>query len=273
MGHKAGLSGLSLRKNVSLLAMTTVCAVVAGIHGKEALGITGLVTGWVLASVAVVPSVFGFAREHVRKGKATYVEDANVIVPGWRQFCQSMGINEDIDVKVFANMRNARPNGTTIEIGQPVLDSLDSLSIKAVFAHELAHIKVRHPLKPRHLLWFVLTAAAFVGVTRAAVPSIFIYNVHELGFSCFTLSILPLLIIGAIGIGIRFLSWPDEYEADVLADQCVKQGAVVSYLTAMAALRKMDVTRDFYSHPSINKRIANLSWSKKTRFRNWYFEL
>lgn len=64
-----------------------------------------------------------------------------------------------------------------------------------------------------------------------------------------------------------FISWPLEYEADVMADECVKQGAVVSSLNAIAKLRKMDVTRDFYGHPSINKRIANLDWPQRTRFK------
>ena len=273
MRGKTILNGLPLRKNVSLLAIAIVCAIIASLYDKETLRITCLVAGWVLTLVAVVPSLCGFARERMRKGKARYVKDPNTIVPRWKQFCQSMGIEKNIRMKVFTNLRNARPNGTTIEIGQPVLDSLDSVSIKAVFAHELAHIKINHALKPRHLLWFVLVVVVLVGVARATVPSIFTYSVYQLGFSCFTFSVLSILIIGFVGIAIRFVSWPDEYEADLMADQCVKQGAVVSFLTAMAALRKMDVTRDFYMHPSINKRKANLSWSKKTRFRKWYFEL
>ena len=272
MRGKTILNGCSLRINVSLLAIAIICAAISSLSDKETFRITCLVSGWVLTLVAVVPSLFGFARERLRKGKSTNV-DPDTLVPGWKQFCESMGIKEPIKVKVFANLRNARPNGTTIEIGQPVLDSLDSISIKAVFAHELAHIKTHHALKPRHLLWFVLVAAAFVGVARATVPSIFIYSVDQLRFSCFTLAVLPILIIGFIGIAIRFVSWPDEYEADLIADQSVKQGAVLSFLTAMAVLRKMDVTRDFYLHPSVNKRKANLGWSQKTRFRKWYFEL
>ena len=268
MRGKTILNGLPLRKNVSLLAIAIICAIIASLYDKETLRITCLVAEWVLTLVAVVPSLFGFARERMRKGKARYVEDPNTIVPGWKQFCQSMGIEKDIKMKVFTNLRNARPNGTTIEIGQPVLDSLDSVSIKAVFAHELAHIKTHYALKPRHLLWFVLVVVAFIGVARATVPSIFTYSVAQLGFSCFTFSVLSILIMGFMGIAIRFVSWPDEYEADLMADQCVNQGAVVSFLTAMAALRKMDVTRDFYSHPSINKRKANLGWSKKQGLEN-----
>ena len=267
------LNGFPLRINVSLLAIAIVCAIIASLYDKVTLGIACLVAGWVLTLVAVVPSLCGFARERMRKGKARYVEDPNTIVPGWEQFCQSMGIKKYIKVKVFTNLRNAYAKGTTIEIGQPILDGLDSLSIKAVFAHEFAHIKTNDALKLRHLLCLALVGVVLVGVARATVPLVFTCSVYQLGFSCFTFSVLSILTIGFVGIAIRFMSWPDEYEADLIADQCVKQGAVISFLTAIAALRKMDVTRDFYLHPSINKRKANLGWTQKTRLRKWYLDL
>jgi len=217
-----------------------------------------------LTLLAVVPSSFGFVSERVRKGKGRYIDDPDTVIPEWKKFCQSMGIEEDIKVKVFPNLRNAYANGTTIEIGQPVLDSLDSFSIKAVFAHELAHIKGKHALKKGRLLFGVLFAAAvLLGVLD---------SFGLLGSSLFTCSAL-LTLLAFMGIAMRFILWPFEYEADLMADRCVKEGAVVSSLKAMTTLRKTDVTRDFYSHPSVNKRIANLGWSGKTRFRKWYFEL
>ena len=266
------LNGCPLRINVSLLAIAIICTAISSLLDKETPRTICLVIGWVLIVVAVGPSLFGFVREQLRKGKSRDV-DPDTIVPRWKQFCQSMGIEKDIKMKVFTNLRNAHPNGTTIEIGQPVLDNLDSVSIKAVLAHELAHIKINSALKLRRLLVVILFGAVLVGVARATVPLVFTYSVNQLGFSCSTFSALLILTIGFMGIAIRFMSWPDEYEADLMADQCVKQGAVVSFLTAMAALRKMDVTRDFYLHPSVNKRKANLGWSQKTRFRKWYFEL
>ncbi len=267
MRDKTILNGCSLRINVSLLAIAIICAAISSLSDKETFRITCLVSGWVLTLVAVVPSLFGFAQERVRKGK-TRDENPNIIVPGWKQFCESMGIKEPIKVKVFANLRNARLNGTTIEIGQPVLDSLDSISIKAVFAHELAHRKIDYAPKPRHLLWFLLIVIVLVTVPRLVL----IYSVSPLGLTRFTLLVL-LILISFMGIAIRFISWPDEYEADLVAKQYVNRDAVISFLTEVAALRKIDVTRDFYRHPSINKRKANLDWSQKTRFKKWYFEL
>ena len=272
MRCKTILNGFPLRINVSLLAIAIVFVAISSLSDEETVRITFLVTGWILTLVAVVPSLFGFARERVRKGKARYV-DPNTLIPEWKQFCQSMGIEKDIKMKVFTNLRNAYAHGTTIEIGQPVLNSLDSVSIKAIFAHELAHIKINDALKLRHLLVVILVCSIFVSVARATVPLVFTHSIDQLGFSYFTFSVLSILIIGFMGIAIRFMSWPDEYKADLVAMQHVNRRAVVSFLTAMAALRKMDVKRDFYLHPSINKRKANLGWSRKTRFRKWYFEL
>ncbi len=203
----------------------------------------------------------------MKKGKAEDVSP-DTIIPGWKQFCQSMGIEEDIKVKVFPNLRNAYANRTTIEIGQPVLDSLDSVSIKAVFAHELAHIKGNHGFKQKWLLSGVWLGALVVAVVLLGIP----YGCDLLGLCLFIFSVW-LISIGFACTVIRFIFWPFEYKADLMADQHVQQNAVVSFLNAMAALREMDVTRDFYRHPSINKRIANLGWSQKTRFKEWYFKL
>jgi Zn-dependent protease with chaperone function len=268
MRCKTILNGFPLRINLSLLAVAIVFAGVSSLPDQENLRITCIVIGWLLTLAAVGPSSFGSVWELVRKGKARSVEDPNTVIPGWKQLCQSMGIEKNIKVKVYPNLRNAYANDTTIKIGQPVLDSLDSVAIKAVFVHELGHIKINYALKLRHLLVVIL-----VGVALATVMLlVFTYSAGPPGSSLFTCSAL-LILIDFMGITIRFASWPDEYRADLIAMQYVNRGAVVSFLTAMAALRKMNVTRDFYRHPSINKRIANLGWSQKTRFKKWYFEL
>lgn len=217
--------------------------------------------------VAVGPSSFRSIWEDMRKGKPRY-EDPNAVIPEWKRFCQSMGIKEDIKLKVFRNLRNAYARHTTIEVGQPVLDNLDSVSIKGVFAHELAHIKGKHVFKQGCLLFGVLVGALFAAVPLLGISPSF----DPSGSSLFWSSVL-LILVDFTGIAIRFISWPFEYKADLIADQYVKQKAVASFLEAMAALRKMDVTRDFYLHPSITKRKANLDWSQKTRFKKWYFEL
>jgi Zn-dependent protease with chaperone function len=263
--------GFPLRINIALLTIAIICAAIASHSDEETLRITCLVAGWVLTMVAVVPSLFWYEWERMRKGKGEDV-DPDTIVPGWKQFCQSMGIEDDIKVKVFPNLRNAYADRTTnrtlIEIGRPVLKSLDSVSIKAVFAHELAHIKGNHGFKQWCLLVGALLVALFATVLLLGVP----YSSDLSGLYLF-LSSVSLISIAVAGIAMRFISWPFEYKADLKADQHVQQNGVFSFLNAIAVLRKIDVTRDFYRHPSVNKRIANLDWSQKTRFRKWYFEL
>jgi Zn-dependent protease with chaperone function len=260
-----------LRINASLLVAAIAFAAISTLFDEEPIGIMLLVAAWALTLVAVVPSLVGYARERIGKRKGRYV-DPDTVVPGWKQFCQSMGIEKDIRMKVFTNLRNAYAHGATIDIGQPVLNSLDSASIKAVFAHELAHIKINDAVRLRHLLAPVLAGAILVGVIRATIPLVFTYSIGQLVSSYSTLSVLSILVIGLMGIAVRFMSWPGEYRADLVAMQRVSRRAVVSFLTAMAALRKTDVMRDFYLHPSVNKRKANLGWSPITRFRKWYIE-
>jgi len=227
-----------------------------------------LAAGGLLTLLAVGPSSCRFVWEDMRKGKPRYV-DPDTVIPKWKEFCQSMGIKEDIKVKVFPNLRNAYARGTTIAIGQPVIDSLDSVSMKGVFAHELAHIKEKHGLKQWLLLFGVLSAA----VLLLGIP----YSFGPLGSSTFSFPVLLLISVGFAGVAARFISWPFEYRADLMADLYVKQRAVASCLVTMAVLRKIDITRDFYFHPSLTKRIASLdgsqNWSRKTRFKRWYFEL
>jgi len=266
MRCKTILNGSPLRINVSLLSIAIAFAVISSLSDRGNLRIICLIAAGLLTLAAVGPSSFCFVWEHVRKGKPRCVEDPDTVIPRWKQFCQSMGIEKYIKVKVFTNLRNAYANGTTIEIGQPVLDSLDSVSIKGVFAHELAHIKRNHTLKK----WRLLFGVVFVsGVLFGGI----LYGFGPLASSPFACTALSIILIGLMGIAMRFISWPCEYEADLMADQCVKQGAVASSLKAIATLRKMDFTRDFYGHPSVNRRIANLDCSQKTRFRKWYIEL
>jgi hypothetical protein len=53
----------------------------------------------------------------------------------------------------------------------------------------------------------------------------------------------------------------------------VGEEAVISCLKTLAAMKNMDTSRDFYRHPSIDKRIASLQWTPRTRIRRWYFEI
>jgi hypothetical protein len=266
MRCKRIVNGFPLRINVSLLSISIVFAVISTLYDRGNLGIICLGTGALLTLVAVGPSSFWLLWERVRKGKTRCVEDPDTVIPGWKRFCQSMGIEKAIQVKISTNLRNAYAEGSTINVGQPVLDNLDGVSVKGVFAHELAHIKGNHTLKGACLLIGVVFASFVLlqGVLYGFGPS---------GSTAFACAALSIILIGLMGISMRFISWPFEYSADLMADQCVKQGAVASALKAIATLRKMDVTRDFYGHPSLDKRIANLGGSQKTRFKKWHLEL
>jgi Zn-dependent protease with chaperone function len=273
MTCKRIVRSLPLRINVLFLVIAIVLTVVSNLSHNQVLGIMLLATGWVLTLVALVPSLLGFVREHARKGKGRYA-DPDIIVPGWSQLRQSMGIERDIKVKVFPNLRNAYADRITmkIKIGQPVLDTLDRVSIKAVAAHELAHIgghrKEDYSVKQKSLLFGV-----WVGALLAVILLLIVSYGFDPVLSPFFWFSISLMLADFIGVATRFMLWPHEYQADLIAMQHVDRRAVVSYLTAIARLRKREMTRDSYTHPSVNKRVANLGWSKKTRFKRWHFEM
>ena len=229
------------------------------------MGTMGLGIGALLTLVAVGPSSFWFMWERVRERKGKY-EDPETIVPEWHRLCQSMGIEKLVQVRILTDGCNAYAEGSTIHIGQTVIDNLDSVSLKGVVAHELAHIKGNHDLKRRCLVTGLVVAS---GVLFQAV----LYGFGPSGSTAVACATQSIMVIGFMGIAMRFVLWPFEYSADTVADQCVKQGAVASALKAIAMLRKMDITRDFYGHPSVNKRIESLGGSQKARFRRWHIDL
>jgi Zn-dependent protease with chaperone function len=267
MRRKTSPDGLPLRANLSLLSISIALAVTSSLYDTGNLPIICLATGGLLTLVAVGPSSFSLLRERARKGKITPVEDLDAVIPGWKRFCHSMGIEKDIQVNIFANLRNAYAEGNTINIGQPVLATLDSISVRGVFAHELAHIKGNHAMKGLRLL------AAVVFVSGTLLEGV-LYGFGPSGSTPLACVALLIILTGLTGIAMRFISWPFEYTADLTADERVKQGAVASALKALATLRRLDVRRDSYGHPSINKRIANLGGRPQNkRFVRWYLEL
>lgn len=253
------LGGFPLGINVLLLSIAVGFAITSSRSDREDLTIVCLTMGGLLTLAAVGPAMISFGRERLKKGKGEWAEDPDAIVPQWKQFCYSMGIKEDIKLKVFPNLRNAYASGTTIEIGRPVLASLDTVSTKGVLAHELAHIKQNHSSRRGRLL---LCVGLGLGLLFGGI----LCGFNSLAPKPSACGALSVVMIGLMSIAMPFISWPCEYEADSVADQYVKEGAVASSLKAIARLKKMDVTRDFYWHPSINRRIANLDKSPRARF-------
>jgi Zn-dependent protease with chaperone function len=232
------------------------CAGVYVVLGNQAIRIICVSIGVILTLLASGPSLLGAIMEQSWKGKPLEF-DFSSSLPELRQLRQSMGIKKEIKVRIVPNWLNAEARFSTIEIGQPVLVNMDAASRKALIAHELGHIKGNHSLK---MIPVIVAALILMLILSLFTP---------LGISMFTF----LVPVAFIGIAIRFISWPLEYEADLIASQHTNNNGVISSLTILSKMRNTNATRDFYSHPSVDKRIANLSWSKQTRLKKWYIEL
>jgi Zn-dependent protease with chaperone function len=176
----------------------------------------------------------------------------------------SMGITEEIRLTIIPKLINAqiRPtldNAYQIVLGKPLIRELDNASLVVILVHELAHAKNKHALNgiwyhiaTTEVLFFLSLFSFNYGSSLDFIPNIFIF-------------------IGIISLSTRYLSWPNEYAADLVAAQYTGTKAFVTALSKIAEMRHRD--RDFssFTHPSITNRLDNLKWTSKIRGFKWHF--
>jgi Zn-dependent protease with chaperone function len=128
-----------------------------------------------------------------------------------------------------------------IILGQAIAEQFDKEDRQALLAHELAHLKARHPLKNASVLLLVFVAVVF------AIPFLHLPGLVNL-----------LLVFSAYGLILPAVSWRLEYEADAIAARFVGRQPVTIALGKLAEANNIDVQRDTYLHPSVRKRISRL---------------
>jgi Zn-dependent protease with chaperone function len=184
-----------------------------------------------------------------------------------QNLCDKMEIKKKVKLKIVPNFINAMAMGHVIIFGKPLLEKLDQNEIKAIIAHELAHIKLGHvkrkePKQQTSILIILFAMIIFL-------PALLYISTHIKPTS-FTLG---TLLIGIMSISFRFVSWPKEYEADIIANQYVTKDAMKSVWLTLAKMKEMDINWAYYSHPSISNRIKNLDWPQNVRNKKWYWSL
>ncbi len=167
-------------------------------------------------------------------------------------------IKKKIKLKIVPDFFNAATDGYTVYFGKPLIEILNEDEIQFILAHELAHISKNHVNKKLVIFFgiFLLILILFV----------FILKIHSF-FSLIT------IFMGIMAMSSRFISWPYEYQADIVAVKLVQKNTLSSTFNKIASIRNIDINRGNYTHPSIHNRIINLDWSPKTRFKKWYFSL
>jgi Zn-dependent protease with chaperone function len=155
-----------------------------------------------------------------------------------------MGVSlqgEDI-LKVAPQWINA--GATTdgkIILGQIVADEFDREARRGIFAHELAHVKAKHPMR-RLAVLILISIPVLLFISLLHLPGI----------------VNLLLAFSAYGLIIPTVSWYFEYEADAIAATWVGIQPVIKGLRSLAEVKHTNVMRDTYSHPSISNRISRL---------------
>jgi hypothetical protein len=161
---------------------------------------------------------------------------------------ESMDIEEKITVKIVLGWDNAEIKFGNLKLGQILIEKINKNSLNSVLAHELAHLKRKHTEK--HMLAYLifgLLVVLSVWMT-STLPSLNSYLINFI-----------LIFIATYAIQLRFLSWSLEYEADSIGATQEQLSVFKQALKDVAAIKNMDFHRDFYRHPSMEKRINKLT--------------
>jgi len=197
-----------------------------------------LAVGFLLVTlICIVPH---FAKNFYRVLRGTQWQK---ITPEFMLLAQDMGVKLDKKrpTGIAPNWVNAAatPNNRII-IGKPLLDNLDNLALRGLFAHELTHLKKKH-----HLKHCVLAVSVTFGV-----------GLYQSFFPSLSDVMACILALAAISLIFSFVSWHFEYEADAIASQYVGKEIMISTLQGIQ--RMINRHGDTFTHPSFSKRIARL---------------
>ena len=130
-----------------------------------------------------------------------------------------------------------------VRIGCTILCGLDTLALKGILAHELAHLRKNHSVKGLPSLLLFVPVLAYCIVSRST-------------------PIIPILLTFAIGtLVFSLISWHHEYEADAVAAEYVGKKDMVYALEQIARL--IYRPGDTLVHPSFKKRISRLLSDKE----------
>lgn len=160
-----------------------------------------------------------------------------------------------------------------IFVSDALLDQLDEAELLAVIAHELGHVRLRHPLL-NYLL--ALSAVGLVSLALALIgPTL---DAHEDSALLLPLAVLALNTVYLMTI-LRFALNRFERQADALAAEAMGGvGPFVAALHRLVALNVASPRQGSVTHPSAERRIAALAalgdatvrtaWLARERRRN-----
>jgi len=276
--------GFPFRVKIVLLLVSLFCAILIVLIKKSPVTYAFHLVIWVLWVLAVLPSVISllpevFAqiayelrkvfRQIVRTWKEIQPDSDTVLA--FERLMDKMSIKKKLRLEIMPNFYNAQMKGKTVYLGKPMLDTLRNDNIEALLAHEVAHYVRHHSLKlflPMIIVIFAIVCFISKLTTLAISHVQFLRDASGPNiFSSIEFFMLLLFLL------MPLFSWLAEYDADLVAAKCSYKATVKATLQRVAMIRHTDIFRDFYLHPSISKRVANLDRSMIPRVIRWYLEL
>lgn len=154
-------------------------------------------------------------------------------------------------VYIVKGLCNAYVRFHTLYIGEELLNRLNYYTRKAVFAHELGHIKERH-------LWFKIPATVVPMVLplwswRSLQWPIII---NELFTQLMLVILIEIVLLTYLIVFNIPINWYLEMRADRLAVQIAGKAATISAL--LAIVRKEKIKTPSEDHPAISERIKQI---------------
>ena len=165
--------------------------------------------------------------------------------PGLESIAKELDVPIPRTVKVFKSDKpNAMTNGTVLFISTAMEPYLTTGDGRGILAHELAHVKQRHPTKSVLMLLAVGTVSMLFGARFSATHEAVVAVMSALAFLTLLAFVFPLV------------SRRMEYDADAMACEIVGAEAMIGALKAIVPNESRGLESD--SHPSIQARIQRI---------------
>jgi len=236
--------------NIGLLILAIVTQAIGLIFFIESVWISTLIA-LLMIITAVGPSIIGeFLGSHKDKG---YLKPDKWLAKEFNNLVRSAGITRKVVLVIIPNWDNAESNCYKIKLGQIYDNQFEKQMKLALLAHELAHIQKKHYFKSMIILMLIPILVLFLSLLLLTLWLDSLPN-NEATFGLMLLSFCIATIV------FRFISWKFELQADLTAADIkpINKHLMICFLSEMAKISNMSINRDYYRHPSINKRIANL---------------
>lgn len=229
--------------NFLLLTVSTLFAIVGILFYPSLINMLLVMGGFTLSAIAAANLTNERDSRDKRSLQRCNIESKAAFVKEFDDLRALIGVSR-AKMIIVPRSDEAKTFFCFVLIGENCCAALDTDIIRALLAHELAHVKNSHTTKGAiMLLPFLLPIAAL------SIPAM---QPLVLNFMALAINLMIILC--------RPIHWPQEYEADLVAARipCVGRDKMIKCIEDYSTLIHRSFLRDSILHPSVSKRRTNL---------------